>query len=122
MAETMYAWSNFTADWNKEDNKWEFKAKPGDEISQIDLNVEDDEWDAIVASGAVRPQEYPKAVADGTYPDSPNKYFVEQMTKASEGLLTGDEVQELQGAGIMTPVPAEPESTTKASTSSAAKK
>lgn len=97
----MYAWSNFQADWNKEENKWNFRAKPGDEVSQSDLGVEDDEWEALIASGAVREQEYPEAVATGEYSDSPNKYYIEQMAKAQEGMLSGDEVKELQSAGVM---------------------
>jgi hypothetical protein len=117
----MYAWSNFVAGLDPKTNQYAFRAKPGDEISQDDLECSDEEWDAIVAMGSAREQEYPKAVADGSYPDSPNKYFTDQMAKAAEGLLSGDEVQELTSAGIMTPVPAEPEPQ-KASTSSAAKK
>jgi|SRR5215469_2863195 len=96
-----YAWSNFQADFDDETRKFKKIIKPGDEVSQGDLGVEDDEWESILASGAVRDQEYPKAVAEGEYLDSPNKYFIDQMAKASEGALSGDEVKELKSAGMM---------------------
>jgi len=116
-----YAWSNFQADYDEEKRQFTKKIKPGDEVSQADLGVDDDEWESLVESGAVREQEYPEAIASGEYPDSPNKYFTEQMQKAAEGALSGDEVKELKSAGML-PQEAEEPAAPKATGTAAAKK
>lgn len=54
----MYAWSRF----QKSVNEWgrvEEWIEPGDEISQSDLGVNDEEWQSLIDSGAVREEEYP---------------------------------------------------------------
>jgi len=118
----MYAWSNFQAGYDDEKRQFTKKIKPGDEVSQADLDVDDEEWEALIASGAVREQEYPRAVAEGEYLDSPNKYFADQMAKAAEGQLTGDEVKELKSAGMMPQEAEEPAAPKGTGTATAAKK
>ena|SRR5258706_3060097 len=55
---TYYAWSNFKVEFNKEGQvtKW---IRPGDEISQSDLNCTDEDWKDLIRLGAVRKTEYP---------------------------------------------------------------
>ena len=117
----MYAWSNFQAGWDDEKRVFTKRIKPGEEVSASDLGIEDDEFDELVKMGAVREQPYPEAVADGSYPDSPQKYFIEQLQKAAEGTLTADEVKELQSSGVMAQS-SESEEPAKASTSASAAK
>lgn len=59
----MYAWSKFKADVNEwgQVNKW---IMPGDEVSQSDLGISDEEWKGLVESGAVRDDPYPDIAAD----------------------------------------------------------
>jgi hypothetical protein len=117
----MVAWSNFQADWDDERRMFTKRIKPGDEVSQSDLDIEDEEWDNLVAEGAVREQPYPKALIEGSYTDSPNKYYIDQLQKAAEGLLSGDEMKELQSSGQLpeeeaaetTPAPKTTSSTAK---------
>jgi|SRR6516162_8939221 len=116
------AWSNFQAGWDEEKRVFTKKIKPGDTISQSDLDVEDDEWEELQAVGAVRDQEYPKAVADGSYTDSPNRYFLDQLQRAAEGALSADEVKELQSSGVLSEGQTEEPTTKATSTSTAAKK
>jgi len=63
MAGKYYAWSNFDI----ERNEWGQTVNVihvGDEISQSQLNISSEEWDELVASGAVREEEYPDVPAD----------------------------------------------------------
>ena len=53
-----YAWSTLTA--QEADDKGRYKTfKPGDEVSAGDLGLDDDEFNELVAVGAVRDVEYP---------------------------------------------------------------
>lgn len=75
----MYAWSRIAAsrnEWGRVE-KW---IEPGDEVSQSDLDVSDDEWQELQDLGAVREEEYPK-VAPG---ESPAEYFRRNRSKAPE--------------------------------------
>jgi hypothetical protein len=100
MATTYYAWSNFTPD-RDEWGKAETTIVPGDEVSQSDLGVSDEEWETLVTEGAVREQPYPKAITEGVYNGSPADYYKDLLTKVSEGaILTGDQLKELSNTGV----------------------
>jgi len=80
----MYAWTRFateTDEWGRVQT-W---IEPGDEVSQSDLGVSDDEWQELQDSGAVSETEYPP-VADG---QSPAEYYQENPEEAPE--VTVDE-------------------------------
>jgi len=115
MADTV-AWSNFQANYDEEKRQFTKRIKPGDKVSQADLGIEDEEWEALLESGAVREQPYPEAVSEGGYPDSPNRYFLDQLQKAAEGQLSADEVKELQASGAMPEAEVPVEETKSAST------
>lgn len=83
MADTYYAWSNFkdvVADLAKPDVKTSFK--PGDVVTKEKLGVDQDNWDALVESGAVRVKKYPDM---GNYEGSPREYRLEQLAAAAKG-------------------------------------
>jgi hypothetical protein len=90
MANTYYAWSNIVAG--------DVTINVGKEVSQSDLNIEDSEWEDMISGGVVRQQPYPE-----TFGRSPNDYFKDQLLKATEGNLSGDELKELQAAGVVPP-------------------
>jgi hypothetical protein len=108
-----YAWSNFQADWSEEERRFTKRIKPGDTISQADLDVDDDEWETLKAIGSVRQQPYPAAVADGSYTDSPQRYYMDLLQKAGEGTMTDEESKTLAAmsdpGGTGAPAPAEGE-------------
>jgi len=65
-----YAWSTFRT----EVNEWGQVVKqinPGDEVSQSDLDVSDEEWQALHDAGAVSEDPYPDIPTDV----SPGEYF-----------------------------------------------
>jgi hypothetical protein len=55
---TYYAWSNFPTERN-EFGQTTKTIKPGDKVTQQDLDVSDDEWNELIELGAVREEEYP---------------------------------------------------------------
>lgn len=75
----MYAWSRFAKTKNEWGRVTEW-IEPGDEISQSDLDVNDDEWKYLQDSGAVRKEEYPE-VGPG---ESPAEYYRSNPDKAPE--------------------------------------
>jgi hypothetical protein len=91
MADTYYAWSNIVAG--------DVTINVGKEVSQSDVDIEDSEWDDWVSGGVVRQQPYPSALTGR----APNDYFKDQLLKAASGDLTGDELKELQAAGVVPP-------------------
>jgi len=75
----MYAWSRFA----KTINEWgrvEEWIEPGDEISQADIGVNDDEWQELQDNGAVREEAYPPVEVD----QSPAEYYRENPDEAPE--------------------------------------
>lgn len=57
---TYYAWSTF----KKGVNEWgrvEGYINPGDEVTQSELGVDDEEWQELLDVGAIRDEEYPDA-------------------------------------------------------------
>lgn len=74
-----YAWSNLTA--QEADDKGKYKQfKPGDEVSAGDLGLDEDEFNELLAVGAVREDEYP---APANYDGSPVEYRREQLRAAA---------------------------------------
>lgn len=55
---THYAWSNFPVERN-EFGQTTKTIKAGDEVSQSDLNVSDEDWEELLEVGAVREEKYP---------------------------------------------------------------
>lgn len=97
MATTWYAWSNFPRGVDEKGNI----IKPiavGSEITRDDLGVDADEWKTLINSGSIRKQPYPNLEG---YGDSPNRYFKDQLVRASEGDLSAEELAELQDAGVL---------------------
>jgi len=121
----MYAWTNFDI----ERNEWGQTVNVihvGDEVSQSQLNISDEEWEGLIASGNVREEEYPDVPADV----SPAEYERNQaITQAAVEELTlsaataGKTMEEIAAADAEAtpaeaPAPAAKATTTKSSTSS----
>jgi hypothetical protein len=76
----MYAWSKFATEIDETTGavgKW---INPGDEVSQADLGVSDEEWQELQDSGAVSETPYPD-VAVG---QSPAEYYQQNPDEAPE--------------------------------------
>jgi hypothetical protein len=74
-----YAWSTLTA--QEADDKGRYKTfKPGDEVSAGDLGLDDDEFNELVAVGAVREDEYPVPAGSDV---SPVEFRREQLRAAA---------------------------------------
>lgn len=85
----MYAWISFVTERNEHGQPTKV-IKAGDEVTQQDLGVSEQDWKGLVESGSVRPQPYPK-IPDNL---SPAEHFRSQETSRSKGLLTEEQVQE----------------------------
>jgi hypothetical protein len=85
----MYAWINFVIERN-EHGQPSATLKPGDEVTQQDLGVSDEDWQQLIEGGSVRPQPYPK-IPDNL---SPAEHFRNQEGTRAKGLLTEEQVQE----------------------------
>lgn len=83
-SKTYYAWSNFEVlDEDDPGNPRKVKhIKPGDEVSQSILGVDDDEWKAVVEAGSARTQEHPEM---GNFQGSPVELRKAQLAAAAEG-------------------------------------
>jgi hypothetical protein len=75
----MYAWSRFATDINEWGQVGKY-IEPGDEVSQDDLGVSDDEWQELQDVGAVREEAYPDVDAG----ESPAQYYLENPDEAPE--------------------------------------
>ena len=53
-----YAWNTFTTEFDDHGIP-QTKIVPGDEVTQDDLGVSDEEWDELIETGAVSEEEYP---------------------------------------------------------------
>lgn len=95
----MYAWSKFKADVNDwgQVGRW---IMPGEEVSQSDLDVSDEEWQGLIDSGAVREDPYPDIPNDvapaehfAANPDEAPKATIDETTPSEEEIaqteLTG---------------------------------
>jgi len=122
MAGKYYAWSNFDI----ERNEWGQTVNVihvGDEISQSQLNISTEEWDELVASGAVREEEYPDVPSDV----SPAEYERNQAAVQSaveelelSAATAGKTMEEIAAADAEA-APAEAASTTSTKSSSSSK-
>jgi hypothetical protein len=75
----MYAWSRFA----KDKDEWGMVGswiEPGDEISQSDLDISDEEWQELQDLGAVRETAYPD-VESG---QSPSEFYLANPDEAPE--------------------------------------
>ena len=79
-----YAWSNFTT----EDGE---AVAPGDTVTQQQLGLNDEDWEALVESGAVREEEWP--ILDPNFQGSPEEWKKQEANKVAEGLPTYEEEQ-----------------------------
>jgi hypothetical protein len=78
-----YAWTTFRL----EVNEWgmvESTITPGEEVTQSQLDVDDEEWEEMIASGAIREEEYPDVSPD----TSPAEY-----ARAQAGLMMEETAQ-----------------------------
>lgn len=74
-----YAWSTLTA--QTADDKGRFKKfNPGDEVNAGDLGLDDEEFDELLSTGAVREDEYP---VPANFDGSPVEYRREQLRAAA---------------------------------------
>lgn len=81
-------------------------AEPGDEVSQSDLKVSDEEWQALLDGGAVRSYPMPEG-ADAT--TSPQQAFLRQIVDPSTGEVDPNQLMESALAGYQAAPPAEEE-------------
>jgi hypothetical protein len=65
--------------------------EPGEEISQAKMKCSDDEWEALVAGGSVRPYPLPKDMREN---ESPAAAVVRALTKG-QGEISQDMLMEL---------------------------
>lgn len=87
----MYAWSTIRTkvnDWGQAIES----VKPGDVVTKEKLSVSDADWDAMIASGAIREEEYPDI------PDhiSPAEHYAAQDAALSRGELSDEEAKEVR--------------------------
>lgn len=96
-----YAWSNFPISTVTDSGRAKAATiTVGSEVKASDLDISDDEFQVLIDTGSVREQPYPKAVAELTYGDSPNRYYRDQLVKAADGDLTAEDFKELRAAGL----------------------
>lgn len=84
-----YAWTNFVTERNEHGQPVK-TLKAGEEVTQQDLEISEQDWDQLIQTGAVRPQPYP----DIPESLSPAEYFRNQESTRSRGELTQEQVQE----------------------------
>lgn len=110
---TYYAWSNFPRGVD-ENGTLRKPITVGKVVTQEKLGVDDEDWQILIANGSIRTMEYPKAVMEQTYGDSPNRYYKDLLAKAAAADMAGpnlssDELDELKSVGI---IPGEAETDT----------
>lgn len=102
----MYANSRFKAEVNEWGNveRW---IEPGEEISQKDLGVSDDEWQYLCDTGAVV-ESYPKDL-DPAVP--PAEYYRDNPDEAPDSGITAESASAdvMAAADTGKPLPTEPE-------------
>jgi hypothetical protein len=102
----MYAWSNFVTERNEAGQATK-TIKPGDAVSQADLGVEDEEWEYLVETGAVREEEYPD-IPDDVSPAEYQKQVDNATIEVQEARLVLSEIkpEEEEAAPKATQAPA----------------
>ena len=91
-ADTYYAWSKFNTEVNEFGQPTE-TVMPGEEISQKDLDISDEDWAALVESGAVSTEEYPEDLPDGM---SPAEFYRAQAAEVAAGTADDDTVEAVE--------------------------
>jgi hypothetical protein len=81
MADKMVAWSTFRTEVNEFGQPTK-TIDPGEEVSQSDLGISDEEWQGLIDSGAVRAEEYPEDLPDDM---SPAEHFRQQEAEVAAG-------------------------------------
>lgn len=66
--------------------------KPGESVTQDKLGLDDDQWNQLVTSGAVRARPYPDM--PDTYQDSPVNFLMDEARRAADNALTGAQESE----------------------------
>jgi hypothetical protein len=93
MAEgTYYAYSTF----NTEVDEWgrvQKSIKPGEEVSQSDLGVDDETWAEYVKSGVVSTVPHPEDMMDG---ESPNEAFAREDAALAAGELDDEQAAKVE--------------------------
>ena len=93
MAEgTYYAYSTF----NTEVDEWgrvQKSIKPGEEVSQSDLGVDDETWATYVESGVVSTVPHPENMMAG---ESPNEAFAREDAALAAGELDEEEMEKVR--------------------------
>jgi|SRR6185295_6136987 len=103
MAKDLVAWSPIVSSKNngthKDPDLEEVTVKPGESVNKDALGVDDDGWQQLIDSGAVRSQAYPDMPE--TFQGSPVEFLREEMRKAAEGALTDVETSEENIASVI---------------------
>jgi len=93
VADTYYAWTTILT--GEKDDKGQGKSiKLGDKVSAGDVGG-DEQFEELVAVGAVRKQKYPEDVA---FDESPVESYKRKMNEAVEEAMAGAELEAYQSA------------------------
>lgn len=85
MADTMYAWTPILYGVNKDDDgniTGRKQVNPGDSVTASKLGIDDENFNALVEAGSVRPYKMPE-MPDG-YTDSPVNYLRQLAARAED--------------------------------------
>ena len=93
---TYYAWSPITN--GLDDRGQTAYIKVGDKVGASDLDMDDDEFQALIDARVVRSQPYPEALVNSPIP--PSDYFKGLLAQAAEGSLTEEETKTLAGMSL----------------------
>jgi len=93
---TYYAWSPITN--GLDDRGQTAYIKVGDKVGASDLDMDDDEFQALIDARVVRTQPYPEALVNSPIP--PSDYFKGLLAQAAEGSLTEEETKTLAGMSL----------------------
>lgn len=85
MADKYYAWTTINTEVD-EYGKVQDSIAPGEPVTQSDLDMGDEEWEELVASGAVRTEEYPDVPDDM----SPAEHMRQQEAEVAAGTADDD--------------------------------
>jgi hypothetical protein len=87
-----YAYSTF----NTEIDEWgrvQKSIKPGEEVSQADLAVDDETWNSYIESGVVSSVPHPENMMDG---ESPNEAFAREDAALAAGSLDEEQAKKVE--------------------------
>ena len=87
MASKMYAWSDIEYDADVDPDSGARKPKyirRGEEVNRSKLGVDEENFQALVDAGSVRPMKFPDIPA--TFQGSPVEWYREELAKTQEGV------------------------------------